>query len=285
MNVVFLILMHKNPAQTIRLIERLESPQSRFVVHVDSRASSAIFQPIVEWAAKRENVYCAKRHRCYWGNFGIVAATLECVQTAQKAWEMFDYAALLSGQDYPIKTTKSIFEFLANNIGKEFIDSFRLDQSNRWSEQTGPYQSMNRVSYYTLNFRSRKLHIPTRRSPPAGLRPYGGSQWWCLSRECLSFIDQFLCDNPKVISFFRNVFIPDEMVFQTVISNSCFGEAISPDLHYLDWARPNPFPPRTLDISDFDRLCSSDKLFARKFDVDKDITILDLIDREILLAG
>ena len=178
MKVVFLILMHKNPKQTMRLIERLDSPTSTFIVHVDRRASRAIYKPIEKWAAKHHSVYFAQRHYCYWGGFGIVAASLECVRTALHLGEAFDYAMLLSGQDYPIKSPNSIFAFLRARRGKQFIETFRLDLENRWSAHGGPYQPMNRVSWYTLAFRSRRIHIPVRRHLPAGLKPYGGSQWW-----------------------------------------------------------------------------------------------------------
>ncbi len=285
MKVIFFILMHKNPQQTLRLIQRLESSDSMFVVHVDRRAQRAIYHPIEELATNCDRVYTAKRVPCYWGGFGIVAATLECVRTALRLNATFDYALLLSGQDYPIKPLRSIFAFLTAQPGKQFIETFRLDRPNRWSTHTDAGEAMNRISWYTLAVRSRRIHIPVRRQFPSGLTPYGGSQWWCLSRECLAYIDEYLSRNPQILRFFRNVYIPDESFFQTIISNSRFEhDVVSDDLHYSDWTTP-PYPwPRILDASDFDSLRSSDKLFARKFDIARDESILDLVDREILFA-
>lgn len=284
MKVVFFILMHKNPEQTLRLIERLESPNSNFIVHVDRRAPEPIYQSIDELAAKRSDVQCVKRHRCYWANYGIVAATLECVRTALQSSAHFDYAMLLSGQDYPIKPLSTIFQYLKLNRGKQFIETFRLDKGeNRWTQQGGQFQSMNRVSWYILRIRSRRIPIRIHRRLPAGLKPCGGSQWWCLSREALDYMSGYLDRNPSVVRFFRHVAVPDETVFQTLVYNSPFEQGIVADnLHYVDWERPNPYYPRVLDLSDFDRICSSDKLFARKFDISFDQKILDLIDRKIL---
>jgi len=282
--IAFFILMHRKPEQAIRLIERLDSETSTFFVHVDRRAAPAIYKYVEGWASKKCRVHCIKRLSCYWGGFGIVAATLECIRSALTSGEMFDYAILLSGQDYPIKPLQYIREFIGSHR-KQFIESFQLDKNNRWSTRGGPYQASNRTSWYTVYFRSRRLHFPVQRRLPLGLQPYGGSQWWCLSRDCLAYIDDFIRTNPGGLDYFRHVFIPDECFFQTVVSNSRFGrDVLSDDLHYLDFTNPNPDYPRTFGIVDFERIHLSEKLFARKFDMDRDCRVLDLIDRKILTA-
>ena len=147
MKIVFIILMHKSPEQAKRLIERLDSPESIFVVHVDRRASHEIFQSMKELAAKHERIYFAPRHRCYWGGSGIAAATLECVRTSLALDETFDYAILLSGQDYPIKPLSRIFEFLRDGLGKQFIEIISTGSPQplehaRWCLSTGEQNHM-----------------------------------------------------------------------------------------------------------------------------------------------
>jgi hypothetical protein len=51
-------------------------------------------------------------------------------------------------------------------------------------------------------------------------------------------------------------------------------------VHHIEWV--GGAHPRTFGVADFDRLASSGKLFARKFDADRDSAILDRIDRELL---
>jgi hypothetical protein len=281
---VFLILIHKNPEQTVRLIERLESTQSKFVVHVDQRSPDAVNSVISDWAAKRTDVKLAKRHRCYWGDFGTVAATLECIRTVLKFDDRFDYGILLSGQDYPIKPLSSIFDYLTLNASKQFIESFRLDETeNRWKHHGNEYQAAARYAWYVARFRSLRLPIPLRRSLPAGLKPCGGFQWWCLTREALEYLSAYCDKNPKAVRFFKHVSIPDETVFQTILYSSSFQKDImSDDLHYTDFGRPNPSYPRILEEGDLEQLRSSPKLFARKFDITRGIRIFDSIDRELL---
>ena len=284
MKIIFFILTHKNPEQTVRLIQRLESPASRFVIHVDRRQPLSVYTVISRWAAKRDDIILVRRHRCYWGDFGIVAATLECVRAALRSWDDFDYGVLLSGQDYPIKPLKFIFDYLTLNSGKQFIESFSLDDTeNRWTRQGGQFQATARHSWYIVRFRSRRLPIPLRRRVPTGFKACGGSQWWSLSYEALVYITEYLDNNPKIVRFFRDLSIPDETIFQTLLYRSSFQkDVISDDLHYAVWDRPTPPYPRILDDSDLEPIRSSSKLFARKFDIYTDSRILDLIDKEII---
>jgi hypothetical protein len=80
--------------------------------------------------------------------------------------------------------------------------------------------------------------------------------------------------------------LPDEMFFQTIIMNVTSVESklvIENNLTYLSWESPDAPSPMTLRSSNLEELKSQDSsLFARKFDLEEDETILDLIDAEIL---
>ena len=116
---------------------------------------------------------------------------------------------------------------------------------------------------------------------PLGLQPYGGSQWWTLSRQALHYISEFCRRAPEFLSFSKHAFIPDEMVIQTILSNSRFAERVAgDDLRLTIWDRPSPPYPAVLTSADLDLLLSSQKLYARKFDVQTDPLVLQaLADR------
>ncbi|CCE02119.1 beta-1,6-N-acetylglucosaminyltransferase [Bradyrhizobium sp. STM 3809] len=281
----FFILCHKAPRQVIRLIERLRDNGATFVIHVDKRTGAEVYQDLQTLSEQlpRQVFLCRERHRCYWGRFGIVSATLSCMREAIARQLAFDRAFLLSGQDYPIKSIGQIRAKLDQHPNTEFIESFLVDEPNRWTEAKGEHNAINRVLYWTLSFRSRHIQIKWRRRFPLGFRPHGGSMWWCLSRDCIAYVDSFVRQNPAYVRYFKTVFIPDESFFQSLLSNSPFRDRIvSDDLRYADWDNPNPLYPRTLDMDDAERLRASPKLFARKFD-ERSLALLDLIDREIAL--
>jgi hypothetical protein len=275
MRIVYLILCHKQPQQVKRLVERLQGNNVSFVIHVDKR-SGDMQDTLERMLLPVRHVTYAKRFRCYWGRFNIVRATLSCMRIARDI--SFDYAVLLSGQDYPLKSNEEIESFLSRESGKEFIESFSLIDSNRWSGNAGSYAPENRAFCAVFGFRSRVWATKWRRRFPADYVPYGGSQWWCLSRSAVDHILRFTEENPSFVRYFRFCLAPDELFFQSILSNSEFKERICGRITYDDWAQPSPPYPKLLNESDFGILKNSRWLFARKFDFFESAALCDLID-------
>jgi hypothetical protein len=124
-----------------------------------------------------------------------------------------------------------------------------------------------------------------KRKLPEGFKPFRGSSYWCFSRECAEYINNFIDNNKNFVNFFKNVYIPDEIFFQTILMNSPLKEKIiNNDLLYTDWSS-NGASPDILCKRHFQELTQSSCLFARKFDETQDSEILDLIDKHILNKG
>jgi hypothetical protein len=286
MRLAYFLLAHRFPEQLARLVARLDDGRASFFVHIDRRVPDPEFRRFREALAGFKSATFVERYPCYWGRLNIVRGVLAGIRAAVESGAEFDYAAQISGQDYPIKPPAGVAEFLKRNAGAEFMEAFDLEKPNRWTNDLGPYQAMNRVRQWHLRFRSRRLTLPVRRRFPRGLQPHGGSQWWVLSRGCVEYVHRFTADRPDVLRFFRGVFIPDESFFQTVVMNSPYRDRVTgPDLTYADWQNPNPNMPRTLTAEDFEKLRDSPKLFARKVDAGRDAALLDRIDRELLGVG
>lgn len=283
MKLAYIILSHQLPNQVARLVAALKEPGDSFFIHVDKRADEEIHRTLRASFDGDAQVHFVTPHRCYWGSFGIVEATVEAIHSLLTSGNAFDRVLLLSGQDYPIKPRRYIKAFLERQDGQEFIESFPLNSPNKWSEHAGAYKDLNRILHWHINFRSRFLHIPIRRSLPGRLKPHGGSQWWCLSRPCIEYLDRFIQDNERTLEYFKHAFIPDELFFHTVVSNSPFADRVTgSSLTYADWDTPTPPYPATLDRSYLSILSASHKLFARKFDETQDPEILDRIDQVLL---
>lgn len=96
----------------------------------------------------------------------------------------------------------------------------------------------------------------------------------------VDYVINFVNENLEFVKFFKHSLIPDEHFFHTVLLNSNIkDEIVNDNLGFLIW---NGSTPITFSIEDAEKLKDSDKLFARKFDVDFDFSILDLIDKEML---
>jgi len=73
----------------------------------------------------------------------------------------------------------------------------------------------------------------------------------------------------------------DEIIIQTVVMNSPFKETVVRDNCRYIYFRKEEHNPKILTADDFEILRNSEKLFARKFDLQQDSRILDLLDEYI----
>ncbi len=274
----YIVSAYKNLDQVARLAERLNTERSVVYIHVDKKTDHAEYGRLERTLAGRPSVHLLERHVCHWGGFGHVRATLKGIHALLASGSDFEHLVLLTGQDYPIKPLAEIERFFAAHRGTSFMAHNALP-SESWSPRGG----LDRIEYRHWRVHGKHLRLPWKRSFPAGLRPFGGGAYWCLSRACVDYVRDFVEDRPDVVDFFRHVDIPDEIFFQTIVMNSELAASVVNDnLRYIDWSRgPRP---ALLETRDFERLRESPKLFARKFDVFHDEDVLDLIDRHLLAA-
>ena len=174
------------------------------------------------------------RHRSQWGGFGHVRATLKGIDHFVGSEVPFDYAVLLTGQDYPLRPPAEIARFLGESGGRSYMRHVALP----W-EPWGSRGGLDRIEdWHVITYRRLHLALPLRRRLPGGLEPYGGSAYWCLSSTLVHFVHGFLSENPDYVRFFEHVFVPDEIFFQTIIMNSELRDTVeNDDLRYLDWSR------------------------------------------------
>jgi hypothetical protein len=250
-------------------------------VHVDRRTPADAFDAMRSAVADVADVAFVPRHDSAWGTFGHVRASLEGIRAALAAPGGIEYAQLLTGQDYPLRSTTEIARFLGGSEGRSFMEHEPLPRPGEWwkAERGG----LDRIQRWHLHVGGRHLSVRGRRRLPAGLRPFGGSAHWALSRACLEHVERFVADHPAVVRFFRFTRSPDELFFQTILLNSPLSDTIvSDDLRYTKWRPPSPHP-EVLDAADLDtlRAARGHALFARKFDADAAPETLDLVDAEV----
>jgi Core-2/I-Branching enzyme len=283
MDLAYIVSAYKLPDQLTRLVTRLSTPRSSFLIHVDRKTDEATHRRIVESLGRMANVDFLERHVCYYGGFGHVRATLKGIHELFRRRLPFDYIILLTGQDYPIKSNRQIADFFRAHEGDSFMEYFALP-SQEWQ-----HGGIDRIESWHVRMLGRYFVVraPSRfriwRKFPSGLQPFGGSAYWCLSRECAEYVYRFVRSTPSYVRFFKYVNVPEEMFFQTIVLNSPLnGRVVNDDLRYLDWRDPAiAGGPAVLDKRDFGKIMGSRDLFARKFDMEEDAEILDMIDAKI----
>jgi hypothetical protein len=296
MKIVYLILAHRYPEQLVRLVQRLQAPDVRFFIHLDKKMEDRM-GVTVKHGLKNFDVTYVKRHTCHWAGFGIMKATFQGLKEITESGIEYDYVALMSGQDYPIKSNAYIKRFFEHHKGTSFIEYIPFPKPD-WIRQNGGW---DRVKYWHFRGKNFNFVFPfhqrykqtgllkkllkltswmkLRRSFPEGMHPFGGAQFWALHKSHADLIVNFIANNKSYFNFFRNVYVSDELLFQTIIGNLADTTKIHNDtLHFLEWRRKGAI----LYTSDFENIRKTDYLYARKFDATVDPNILDLIDQEIL---
>lgn len=254
--IAYLILSHSDSKHLKRMINVLDN-NSDFFIHIDLKADIEQFKQEIS----KENVYFIEdRVPIYWGGFNMVDATKKLIKKALEKSNQYTHLVLLSGNDYPIKSSKEIYEFLCSMKGREIIRAYYIDESNCEhcydKIQTYRFNDLNmfkinfvnkvlkKLLTYMFSFIKKKEYIDINGDK---IRVCYGSQWWAITPECASFILEYSQKNRKIDKYFKTSFAPDEMYFHTIIFNSKFkkntlNEGIEKydkkwkwnNIHYLD---------------------------------------------------
>lgn len=278
MKIAFIILAHKHPAQLERLLRKLAHPEIDCYVHVDAKSDLEVWQQ----ALSLPRVYTVHpRVDIKWAGYSMVEATLHSMQAVRDSGNTYAYITMLSGQDYVIKTAGHIHHFLTQPSDRQYIGLIDDQTLQKMMSKMNEYHL---VEYnFPGRFRLAKLFtrlMPSRKAP-LDMRLYSGSQWWTLTQDCVNFLLDHIRQHPSISRFFKFTWGADEFIFQTILMNSRYRDAVTGyDLHYIDWSAGTEHP-KTLGMEDVDKMIGSKLLVARKFDMEKDPELLDLIDERL----
>jgi hypothetical protein len=280
MRIAHLILTHQGPAQLARLLAALAHPNADCYIHLDKKAD---FAPFASLQNQPEVYFTRTRLDVRWGGYSLTKVVLDCSREILAHAAQYDFINVLSAQDYPLKPASEIHEFLLRNIGRTFLEC-EASGSAWWQA------NRSRVERYHLTdvdfpgrYACQKLLnavLPTRRFPLACTLqggPMGG--WYTLSRASAAYVVSFLDARPQLRCFARFTWGSDEFLLHTILLSSPLKATITStdNLRYIDWAGGG-HSPKTLTCADWPALQASPKLWARKFDMGVDATILDWLD-------
>jgi len=237
MRLLFVILIHNRPAAAVEFARALTdaATDAWVAIHIDAEADPADVA-VLSAAVETPRVFLVQRRvRCKWGDFSLVEATLNALAEARAKVEAgasaYDYVVLLSGACLPCRPIDQLQRYLGDNAGSEFIES--ADESwpigglraERWKYSF--VLPPTRYPWLEKRLISAQRLLGVNRRIPSGLTPRLGSQWWALTWETCNRILDFANANPATMRFFRHVWIPDEMVIQTLVHHLVPAERIA----------------------------------------------------------
>ena len=268
--IAFILLCHKDAPGVIAQARRLTASGDFVSIHFDGRADPTAHAAIR--AALNDNpsvTFAQRRHKCGWGEWSLVAATLEAVRTAVAAFPQASHFYMLSGDCMPIKSAEYAhgfldaedcdyienFDFLTSDWIKTGLKEERLIYRFWFNERT-----QTRLYYASLAIQQR---LGLTRKVPADIRVMIGSQWWCLRRQTVEKVLEFCDARRDVLRFFATTWIPDETFFQTLVPHLVpRNEIRARTLTYLIFTDYGM--PVTFYNDQYDLLLRQDYLFARK---------------------
>ena len=272
--IAYILLCHKDPESIIQQAIRLTAAGDFMAIHFDARASAGDFRQICAALAGNPNVVLADRRiKCGWGEWSLVQATLIALETAVTAFPRATHFYMLSGDCMAIKTAEYAHAFLDEHDA-DFIESFDFFTSD-WiktgmKEDRLIYRHLfNERRHKSLFYKSVDLQrrLGLSRKIPSDIQVQIGSQWWCLRRQTVERVLEFISARRDVIRFFRMTWIPDETFFQTLVRHLVPGNEIETRtltfLMFSDYGMPVSFYNDHYDL-----LLGQDFLFARKISPD-----------------
>jgi hypothetical protein len=272
--IAFILLCHKDPEGIIAQALRLTATGDCVAIHFDARANPADYARIRAALDGNPQIAFAKRRiKCGWGEWSLVAATLEAVKAAVAGFPGATHFYMLSGDCMPIKTAEFVrarleqedvdyiesFDFFDSDWIKTGIKEERLIYRHWFNER-----QRKRLFYASMNLQKR---LGLARKVPQDLRIRIGSQWWCLRRRTVEAVLDFVTRRRDVMRFFSTTWIPDETFFQTIVSHLVPEREIRSRtltfLMFTDYGMPTTFHDDHHDL-----LLAQDFLFARKISQD-----------------
>jgi hypothetical protein len=292
----YILTIHKNPDQVNKFIKQIVVDDNADVfIHIDKKSYDNLFFKIV----KHPNVKVLKESiDVKWGDITQVDATNLLLEEVISTGVKYDFVCFRSGQDLLVKN--GFKGFLMENKEKIFMNAYSVNKNEPHAAFVNVSWPISSRRLYLNPFHPIRLFrrliqvcygvglnlFPNPYNLPDSYSIYNGSNWFCLPLKVAKYINRFLKENEWYYKAFENSLCPDEFFFQTLIMNSEFKtDVIDNNLMYIKFGetlkgRNNPV---TLGMEHIDIIKESNKFFARKFDENTDVLVIDYYSNEVRL--
>jgi hypothetical protein len=308
---VYLIFSHGNASQLVRLAKviRILSPESAIVFHHDASSlplNRTDFNQI-------SNVHFVPNPiKVRWGDISFVDAL---VLSSKWALDNLDteWLITLSGMDYPIQPLAEFEGRLSCSGFDAAFSHFEAFSHPYWpvgeadKRYCYSYYELPKFPYYYrlpgsvkslysnfmaafnnfqswIKFRFRYRNLPTALGFRNRLTPfddrficYGGADWFNLNKRCVYEIQDFLIKNKSFRAYYKRTLLPSESMVHTILANNPNFKINNEAYRFTKWDG-NFASPSLLGNEDFDQITRSGYPFARKFDINFDENIFDMLD-------
>lgn len=314
---LFMIMCHKNLSQVLLLAKTLLSSESDVVVHIDTAVDDNEYASFLDATKNIPNLYVTdKRLHGVLDTRTLVDIVFLMIEYTKSKGLTYKNYCLMSGQDFPIKSISKINENLLKNYPTPYIDCTPYDKRNWVFHKFKSTPSLIRFNkYISEKFKRKSLirkllrtsAIVAQKGVQAlkktaydhlsknGIKLYGGSAWWILPDIAINFIYNEYVNSSAIVESLLETLTPEETFFQTMTMLSpCKNDVeINPidkvDQNCKTWAyfsdtdKPFKGHPYIFTVNEFDKLKASPCWFARKFDIQQDCKIIEMVQNNLIV--
>lgn len=297
MKLAILLLVHGQPYDLPRLVERFSDPDITIFVHVDGKVEAEPFHVVLSQFNNVVFLPRDERIRVNWGGRSQLNAILNLHIRALKHERRFDWFLSLTGSDYPVCTPGALKLKLSHST----MEIARIDRvvTRENDNKIRPLSLHDSEALNPRNFKGmrstllrhylRLLRIVKLGPFPEDLTVVHGSASHCLSRNAVEHIIAHHTEQKEFYELLRHSFGADEFYIHTILFNAGFNflqdmvNRSAPygnlyGMHYIDWSCSIKNPPKMLDLEDLDGISETeDVMFVRKVDL-ANHALLDALD-------
>lgn len=281
----YLIMAHTQPELLKKLLSMLDDERNDIYLHIDSKAKDYPLQEVTA-VVKKSKCILTERTDVKWGSYSQINCEMVLLKEAVKTEHV--YYHLLSGMDLPIKSLDEIFTFFDKYEGLEFVDEdlpqiseaalSRVKYVHKFYGKAGSVKDILGAAAS----KGQKLMGVDRTRKYADIIFQKGRNWFSITHGLAKLVVE---KEAWVQEVFGQSVCGDELFLQTVARNSEYADKICnqntmpeiPDTRYIDWARGTNNNPYVFRESDYEELKNSSALFARKFDLNVDEKIVEIL--------
>jgi Core-2/I-Branching enzyme len=284
--VCFLLLTHRSPEQVKRLVG-VVAP-CPVLVHLDAHAGRQVWAEFQELAEECGQLDLVERTATGWGSWGLVQATLNGLERALDL--DCTHIVKMTGQDYPIRPIEEIAAFCKQSPATSWIPHDEIPVSFLGEKDGG----VARTKHWHMAVRGHAVSVPMNRRPPEGITPFYGQAQLVMSMPLARWLVAEVRRRPELVRFFRRTWMPNELFIPSLAMTSPMAADVSgSNLWFTDWSAGGSHP-KVFGREDIDELMAAalghagdlpggkTKFFARKFDLQVDTDVLNLIDERLL---
>ncbi len=285
----YLIMAHTQPELLKKLLELLDDERNEIYLHIDSKAKD---YPLEDVAAvlKKSKFFFTEHTDVKWGSYSQINCEMVLLKEAVK--REHSYYHLLSGMDLPIKSQDEIHDFFEKYKGLEFVDEdlpqiseaalSRVKYAHKFYGKAGSAKDI----LGALATKGQKLFGVDKTKKYGDIIFQKGRNWFSITHGLAKLVVE---KESWIQDVFGQSVCGDELFLQTVARNSEFAAKICnpntmpgvPDTRCIDWKRGSNNNPYIFRESDYEELKNADGLFARKFDLNVDGTIVERLCAEL----